>query len=206
VNTPMASTRQLVCVVEGQGDVDAVPLLCERIRVSLQAWGWRVAAQPVRQQRSRLVDHKVVSPLRPPNADGLARAVLLARQRGDAVLVVCDSDDDCPATWGPAARDLASHLVASEAVMVVREYETWLLHACSQEELKRHGIRDVEARRGAKELLRRVIGNYQPTTHQLGRTKTMDLDRVRARSDSFDKLVRALGALFGVPTPPRPLI
>jgi len=202
----MALARQLVCVVEGQGDVEAVPILCERIRVFLQAWGWRVAAQPVRQQRSRLVDHKVVSPLRPPNADGLTRAVLLARQRGDAVLVVCDSDDDCPATWGPAARDLATRLVASDAVMVVREYETWLLHACSHQELMRHGIRDVEARRGAKELLKRVLGDYRPTTHQLARTKALDLERVRARSDSFDKLVRALGGLFGVPTPPRPLV
>jgi hypothetical protein len=202
----MASPKKLVCVVEGKGDVDAVPLLCERIRVSLHAWGWRVAAHAVRQQRSRLVDHKVASPERPPNADGLTRAVVLARQRADAVLVLCDSDDDCPATWGPAARVLARKLTVSEAVMVVREYETWLLHACSQGDLERHGIREVETRRGAKELLRRIVENYQPTTHQVARTKAMDLDRVRARSDSFDKLVRALGTLFGVSTPPRPLV
>ena len=94
----------------------------------------------------------------------------------------------------------------SEAVMAVREYETWLLHGFSLEELERHGIRNVETRRGAKELLRRVIRNYQPTTHQMACTKAMDLDRVRARSDSFDKLVRALGTLFGVSTPPRPLV
>ena len=125
----MASPRQLVCVVEGNGDVDAVPLLCERIRVSLRAWGWRVAAHAVRQQRSRLVDHRFASPQRPPNADGLTRAVVLARQRADAVLVICDSDDDCPAAWGPAARVLATQFMVSEAVIAVRAYETWLLHA-----------------------------------------------------------------------------
>ena len=85
------------------------------------------------------------------------------------------------------------------------EYETWLLHACTPAELERNGIRNVNAR-GAKELLARVVPNYKPTTHQLPCTKSMDIDRVRARSDSFDKLVRALGGLFGVATPPRPLV
>ncbi len=89
--------------------------------------------------------------------------------------------------------------------MAVREYETWLLHARPPDELVRHGILEVERRRGAKEALTRLVPEYGPATHQMQLTRAMDLEQVRARSDSFDKLVRVLAALFGVTAPPRPL-
>ncbi|HSK04830.1 MAG TPA: DUF4276 family protein [Kofleriaceae bacterium] len=196
--------RRLVCVVEGDGEVQALPNLCSRIRDYLQAWDWFVDPQPVKQPRSRLVDERVPSPTRPCRADGTERAVRLALARpADAVLLTCDSDDDCPAAWGPSAKAVVTKVAAGDAVMVVREYEAWLLHAFSAAELTKVGVKNPDRIRGAKEKLKRLVPKYKPTTHQLEITRKIDLERLRRASDSFDKLVRSLAAIFGVTAPDR---
>ena len=197
--------KRLVCIVEGQGEVAAIPNLCMRILDYLGATGWRVDAAPIRQPRSKLVDERVKSPRRPCNAEGILRAVAIARARpADAVLVLCDADDDCPATWG---RDAETHLAAPPrgvGVMAQREYEAWLLASYGEVELKAAGVRNPELVRNAKGELRKLIPGYLPTVHQLAATRRLDIPRVRARSDSFDKLVRAIGGLCGVEPPVRP--
>jgi len=90
--------------------------------------------------------------------------------------------------------------------MALREYETWLLLSYSDEELKRVKLPMPERVRGAKEALRRLVPDYSPSEHQLSETIGLDIERVRARSDSFDKLVRALGALCGRSPPARPQV
>lgn len=196
--------RRLVCVVEGKGDVEALPNLCSRVRDYLAAWDWFVDPQPVRQPRGSLVDERAPSPDRLCRADGAARAVQLALARpADAILLTCDSDDDCPAVWGPSARAVVTQVARGEAVMVVREYEGWLLYAFGDAELAELGVTAPERIRGAKEKLRRLVPGYKPTTHQLEITRKLDLGRLRRASDSFDKLVRSLAAIFGVSAPDR---
>lgn len=89
-----------MCVVEGHGEVKAVPALCYRILRSLDISEWLVDEEPVRQPRSLLVDEGIPSPHRPCLLESVERAVELAVSRpADAVIVLCDSDDDCAATW-----------------------------------------------------------------------------------------------------------
>lgn len=198
--------KRLVCVVEGRGEVAAIPNLCMRIlRQYLLDTAWMVDQDPIRQPRGKLVDETVRSPLRRCHADGLRRAVLLARQtrRADAVLILCDADDDCPATWGPDAARAIQVLMPGDAVMAVREYETWLLLNFTEDELRRAGVAAAESKRGAKEALRRLVPGYLPTTHQLAETRRLDIARVRKRSESLDKLVRALATISGRPLPAR---
>jgi hypothetical protein len=196
--------RRLVCVVEGKGDVEALPNLCARVRDYLKAWDWFVDPQPVRQPRGMLVDERTPSPNRACRVDGAGRAVRLALGRpADGILLTCDADDDCPAVWGPSARAIAAEAVPGDAVMMVREYEAWLLYAFDDAALARVGITDPERIRGAKEKLRRLVPGYKPTTHQLEITRKIDIERLRRVSDSFDKLVRSLAAIFGVPAPDR---
>ena len=190
-------------MVEGRGEVQAVPSLCLRIRDYLQAWTWLVDQEPVRQPRSMLVDERPRSPNRPPRTEGLTRAVELAvRRPADAVLVLCDADDDCPAAWGPEAKKLVSRRVAGAAVMAVREFEAWLLASHLGAGVLEG--RKIEAIRDAKGRLGKLVGGYTPTVHQRKLTERMDLGVVRLYSDSFDKLVRSLAELFEVPCPPRP--
>jgi hypothetical protein len=198
--------KRLVCIVEGKGEVAAIPNLCMRIlRQYLGGSVWIVDRDPIRHPRGKLVDEATKSPHRPCHADGLHRAVLLARQtrRADAVLVLCDSDNDCPATWGPDAARIVKALVPGDAVMALREYETWLLLNFTDEQLSNAGARAPELKRGAKEVLKKLVPGYLPTTHQLNETRRIDIALVRKRSDSFDKLVRVLAVLSGTNLPER---
>jgi hypothetical protein len=201
-----SAKKRLVCVVEGRGEVEAVPCLCSLIRNYLEAWDWFVDPEPVRSPRARLVDERVKSPHRPPRSDDLVRVVEIAARRpgATAVLVLCDSDDDCPVSWGPPARELVQNRIRGGAVMAVREYEVWLLTS-----LSRSSVRDgrrLEEVRDAKALLAREIGEYTPTVHQLKQTRAINLDVVWACSESFDTLVRTLAMIFGVSCPPRPRV
>ena len=190
--------KRLVCVVEGRGEVQAVPALCARILRHLEVHHWIVDPNPVRQPRSLLVDEREKSPRRRSREDTLRKAVDLARRRpADGVLVLCDADDDCPAAWGPHALGVITSLTAGAAVMTVREYETWLLLNHSDEELTRIGLTEPERKQDAKKALARLVPGYLPTTHQLAQTRTIDIDRLRTRSRSFDKLVRPDGGPGG---------
>lgn len=200
-----ARLRRLVCVVEGKGDVLAFPALCARILFKIGAARWIVDQSPVRHPRSQLVDHRVASPNRPPREESLMAAVeLAARRPADAVLVVCDSDDDCPASWGPRATELISKRLVGAGVMVVREYESWLLASIVRGS-KLEG-RPIEEIRDAKRRLSQYILGYKPSVHQLGATRALDIDVVRATSRSFDKFVRTLGEITGSAAGQRPLI
>jgi hypothetical protein len=196
--------RRLVCVVEGKGEVEALPNLCSRVRDYLGAWSWYVDPDPVRQPRSWLVDEALPSPRRPCHAERASRAVQLALARSpDGILLTCDADDDCPAVWGPSAKSVVTSRSRGDAVMVVREYEGWLLHAFDKDQLGAAGISDPERIRGAKEKLKRLVPGYKPTTHQLEITRKIDIAKLRRSSDSFDKLVRSLAAIFEVSPPER---
>jgi hypothetical protein len=199
-----SSRKRLVCVVEGKGEVQAIPNLCARIFAELSARQWVVDKEPVRQPRSRLVDERARSPLRGPRTDHLRASIEMAIGRpADAVLILCDSDDDCAATWGPAASAIVTSRVRGGAVMVVREYESWLL----ADKVRGHTVdgRRIEEVRDAKKLLTKFVPNYKPTVHQLAATREIDIAKLRVVSQSFDKLVRALAAISGRNAGPRPL-
>lgn len=190
-----------MCIVEGHGEVEAVPNLCARVRDMLNVQGWFIDPQPVRQPRASLVDQSTHSPNRPPNNVKLRSAITLALRRpADAVLVLCDSDDDCAAFWGPRASDTVRSMAVGGAVMVIREYEAWLL-ACMRPGRERQGFDQV---RDAKRALREFHPDYRPTTHQLRLTQGLDLPSLWARSDSFDKFVRTLAGIFGAERVGRP--
>lgn len=183
-------SRRLTCVVEGKGEVVAVPNLCARVLNHLGRFDWHVDAEPIRHPRDRFVDPAGPTGRRPANALGIARALAQARARPrcDAVLVLCDADDDCAATWSRSSGGLAPPNLPTAFVMAVREYEGWLLHTVTPDVAH-------ESVRGAKERLARIVPGYTPMTMQLALTRRMDIAKVRTVSRSFDKFVRAIDAL-----------
>ena len=128
---------------------------------------------------------------------------------GGAVLIVLDSDDDCPATLAAELLARARHTVRHLPISVVlpkREFEAWFLAAAESlrgvrglsEELA--GPPDPEAVRGAKEWLsdRMVTGRkYRETLDQAALTARFDMAAAR-RADSFDKLCREVRRLIAV--------
>lgn len=197
--------NRLVCIVEGEGEVQAFPKLCSRILAYLNVTGWLVSERAMRYPRGKLVDSKSPGPRRPCVRPEVERVVRLAQksERASAVVMLCDADDDCPATWGPDASAVITSVIPGGAVMAYREYEAWLLWNRTEDELKRARLESPDSIRDAKGAMKNFVPNYRPTAHQLAETQRLDIARVRARSDSFDKLVRTLADLISIKAPPR---
>jgi hypothetical protein len=108
----------IACIVEGHGEVEAVPILVRRIAERVDPTLYIQARRPLRITRSQLV-----------RAGELERAVeLAARQVGrhGGILVLIDSDDDCPAQLGPQLLDRARKArndLPIGVVLAKREFE-----------------------------------------------------------------------------------
>jgi hypothetical protein len=187
-------------VVEGKGEIGAVPLLIRRICHELLGVYVVHMTPPVKITRSRLV-----------RAGELERAVRLARMRAPGpVLVILDADEDCPATLGPELRSRCIRIIPPQDVSVViprYEFETWFIAAARSLSGKR-GLRpelvpppEPEAIRGAKEWLSRnmVPGRkYSPSIDQTALVAGMDLAAARS-CRSFDRLCREIERLICAP-------
>lgn len=204
----MAEPRRLGCVVEGHGEVRAVPLLCHRVLRELLAVPgerWGVDRDAVRVPKGKLIDLAPGPTRGKPRRHELDRALVLLRARGvTASVVVLDRDEDCPAALASDVEPQPWPL-PTRAVMASREYESWLLWGREAAERARARAPDPEVGPSdAKGALRRLEPDYGPTTDQERLTRTLDLPRVWSRSRSFDKLVRSLAWLTGAPVPGRP--
>lgn len=173
--------RQIVAIVEGPGDAAALPVL---IRLVLEAQGGPDAVQVLKPIFGRKGKADL---LRAGELERQARRAL-NKTKGDArVLLLIDADDDCAATLGPELQQrLDSEFGAGvcAAVVAVREYENWLI--------------TDEAALDAKRTLgdRRTDGrSYRPTADQAPLTAQVDVETIRERCRSFDKLWREIARL-----------
>ncbi len=80
--------------MEGHAEVEALPVLLRRLRIEIEAYAVDFL-RPIRRKRSELV---LEQPLR--NAVRLA----LLKPECQAILIVFDGDDDCPAELARLSR------------------------------------------------------------------------------------------------------
>ena len=190
---------QIGCIVEGDGEVEAVPLLIRRIAGMLYPDMVVHMPRPIRIPQTKIL-----------KSGELERTVeLAARKIGGhgAVFIIVDSDDDCPAQLGPALKQRALQVHGNLPIAVVmakREFESWFLAAA--ESLRGHrGLStdlqpppDPEAIRGAKEWLSRRMETgrtYRETLDQPALTALFDFNAARG-ADSFDKCYRDIVRLL----------
>ena len=142
----------------------------------------------------------------------LERAVELAARRvgrRGGVLIVLDSDDECPAILGPVLLQRATGIrpdLPIRLVLAKREFEAWFL-AAAESLRSRRGLapnlerpENPESIRGAKEWLTvRMSGerHYVETLDQPALAAVMDFSQAR-RADSFDKLFRDVSWLLNL--------
>lgn len=196
--------RKITAVVEGQGELAAVPVLLRRIAAKVVPDEWVEFPRPHRISRGSLVA-----------PGGVERAIATIAEQGgpqDSVLVLLDADDDCPV-------DLAARLRArirtarsdrgSSVVVANREFEAWFLAAAPSLRGRRGLARDLkvpadpEAPRDCKGWLsrHRVDGrSYRPAADQAALAAEFDLDLARYNSPSFSKLWRDMERLLRGPT------
>ena len=185
----------IIAVVEGHGEVAAVPVLIRRIGSEVSPQTPLRVPRPVRAPRHRFL-----------KLEEMTRYVNLAARLGgpDArILILLDANGDCPAILGPdllkKARKARSDR-RTEVVLAKCEYEAWFLAAIESVRAK-HRLHDlptppdVEGIRGAKEHLHRMQP-YSPTADQAVLTARFDMAAARRVSPSFDKMWRAVRALL----------
>jgi hypothetical protein len=195
--------RSIVCIVEGDGEVKAVPVLLRRIAEARGIFDLNVG-MPIRVHRDQFLRRE----------DEFRRKLLLAAAKaGDGqVIVLLDADDDCPVDL---ARDIAARAgnivphVRLAVVIARHEYEAWLLAGANSLAGKRGLSADLEAPadgeaiRDAKGWLSNHIqsGRYHEVSDQPALTAVLDIDLACAGSRSFRKFVKECeGALVAFST------
>ena len=192
-------TVKIGCIVEGESEVETVPLLIRRIAANLYPELPLDVPPPIRRPRNQVVKE-----------NELERAVeFVTRQIGGqgAIFIIFDGDDDCPAELGPALLRRASQVRSDLPIAVVlakHEFEAWFLAAA--ESLRgRRGLKNdlnspdnPEMIRGAKEWLsQRMEYNrtYRETSDQPALAALFDIEQAR-QVDSFDKCYRDIVRLL----------
>ena len=186
----------IVAIVEGPGEVDAIPILIRRIAAAALPGAAPHVPRPIRIKRDRfLKEHE------------LERYVdLAARQSGPdgGVLIVLDADDDCPAELAAAILRRATRARSDRPIKVVlarREYEAWFLAAADSIAGRRGLPSDITAPNEA-ETIRDAKGwltsrmppgrAYKETRDQPALTSLFDLATARRGAPSFDKMWRTV--------------
>lgn len=182
----------IVTIVEGDGEVKALPILLRRVAEARGIYDLDVPA-PIRVRRDQFIRR---------DEEFNRKIQLAAAKAKDAkVIILLDADDDCPVEL---AKDIAerAQLVAPglklSVVVARREYEAWLLAGADSLAGKRGLREDMEAPaepdsiRNAKGWLSERIrtGRYHEVSDQPALTAVIDLEQVAARSRSFRKFVK----------------
>jgi len=183
----------IACIVEGHGEVEAVPILLRRIGETLDPPVYPEIKPPIRTPASKLLKE-----------GELERAVELAALKsgpGGAIFVLLDCDDGCPAELGPRILERAINTRRDRPIAVVlakKEYEAWFLAGALSLRGRRGLAVDLEppsnpeSIRDAKGWLTHHMPantSYTETTDQPALTAVFDMRAART-ADSFDKCYR----------------
>lgn len=190
---------KIIPIVEGPGEVEAVPALLWKLLVEMQRYDIQVGEAQNANGGGNLTRH-----------GGVERFVSNARTKRDcaAILVLMDADKQCALHL---AADLSQRIAAMQsqvpvAVVVANcEYEAWFLASletiAGQDLEGRPGLHseltypgEVEGLVGVKGWLTRQLPEgriYKPTQDQLAMTRLIDTGKARERSRSVRRLCHA---------------
>lgn len=173
---------RIAAVVEGYGEVAAVPVLVRHILDSVGVYSVEVR-KPHRIPRSAMTTPRVRDAVKIQRAAVGPEAL---------IIVLLDSDDDDPEKVAERVKNQVEPEDANVCV-AVREYEAWFL--ASADSLKGHRTfrkdvvvsGDPEKNRDAKGRLEKLMCvSYKETIHQAAFSQLIDVDVARSSSESFE--------------------
>lgn len=189
---------RIATIVEGHGEVEAVPILLRRIVQEICPGQLVAHLRPIRVKRQQIVKE-----------GELERAVNLAALRSGrdgCILILLDANGDCPRDLAPKLLQRACNARSDRIVKVVlakMEYEAWFLAAVGSL-AGSHGIASSARKPSEPESIRDAKGwlsscmppgwAYRATLHQPAFSRIIDLDCARQFSPSFAKLCRDIGS------------
>lgn len=175
-------------IVEGHGDVAALPLLLRMIDPTLSV------SRPVRFPRSRLLAD---------DDSHLHRAAAIAASnitgRG-VVLLVLDADEDCAAQLGPKLESRLRKLSPQcecRVALAVREFEAWIVGGDAA-----YDVQDADTAGNLKDRIRERHGVYGETADQPRLIANADLTLLEKRSRSFRHLLKTVREFPRATSPP----
>lgn len=180
---------RVAAIVEGYGDVKAVPSLIAKAGMLFGVHA--IASDPIRAGEWPF--------LRRPGV--LEKYLeLAARRNWDKIVVVMDMDDDCPVEESLNAASRiddwrGNRNLAVDVVFANREYETMFLFSpqCLGEFIEENVPDDPESIRGAKERVKLLIGRrYKEPQDQLRFTQALDGEQLFEKSRTFRKLCKSI--------------
>jgi hypothetical protein len=198
----MNQTRFIAPIVEGHGEVQALPILLRRLAADL--------APEIDLQLNPALRVKVGSFLAEDGGGYFDKYIELAARKAkvwprSCVLILLDCEDFCPSQLGPRILERAINCRRDVNYLVIlahREYETWFLAAA--ESLR--GIcglpnnvcspDNAESIRDAKGWLSRQMPvPYNEPEHQPRMTTEFDFEKAK-QSHSFDRAYGKLANFF----------
>lgn len=184
----------IASIVEGDGEVAALPILLRRLAVERDPIASVQPLPPIRVRRDRFLN----------KSDEFRKQLLLAAAKSGEngwILVLLDADDDCPATLGRLIYERAQQHIPHRRLSVVlanREFEAWFIAAGASLQ----GIRgfsnlpgdalNAEVPRNAKGWMRQRMRSqtYSEILDQPAFTAKFDLQEAYDNSRSFRKLCK----------------
>ena len=130
-------------IVEGNGEVECIRILIERIWIEMIGGAYVDVVKPTRVSRTKLAQRLKSGELH-IDSDEVAEVVKKAWQKllekrnvdpvlPELVLILIDADEDCPGKLGPALLGVARETVGDQidvaCVIANVEYETWFVAA-----------------------------------------------------------------------------
>lgn len=187
---------KILPIVEGPGDVSAVPLLLRRIAEALDIFDLQVV-RPIRCPRHRLV-----------KGGEFERVLDLAVRKAGRdcqILVLIDANSDCPRVLAPILIEraqIARNDIRTNIVLAKMEYEAWFLGAIASlldnpPASSRTPVLHPEDVRGAKERLSTLLNEpYAEVVDQPSLTARFDMLEARRNCPSFDKCWRSVESIL----------
>lgn len=200
----MTDSPVIVPIVEGDGEVEAVPFLLRRVL----------------SERHGRYDIRIQRPI---NARGKTKLLkkfesFLEYARKDpqcsAVLVLLDGDEDCPRDLATCLVHTAVGLNMSVPIVIVcahREYEAWFVASLDSEtgdsiramlglsETAVHegDVESIASPKGWIQVRMPQSSGYKETQDQPALTPFIDIEHTRQQSRSFRRLCHAVEELLG---------
>jgi hypothetical protein len=188
--------KRVISIVEGEGEVHALPVLLRRLAFGAGIFDIEFPP-PIRVHRDRFLNR----------TEEFTRVIRLAAREDGFILVLLDADADCAVQIAEKvatqAHGVASHRTVS-VVVAVSEFEGWFLAAAESIAGHRGLAADIrtpprpERIRDAKGWLseRMEQGRYHEVSDQPALAKIFDVDAAAVASRSFRKFLKELEAVL----------
>jgi hypothetical protein len=181
----------VISIVEGDGEVAALPVLLRRVSGWLTPQVAINVARPIRVRRDQFLNRE----------DIFSKQLLLASKlclSPGWIMILLDADDDCPQDLAADIYARAKLILPEREISVVlanHEYEAWFVAAAISLDGKRGfvvppKIPEAEVLRGPKQWISKQIpqGAYHEVVDQPALSAAIDLTLTHENSRSFRKL------------------